>query len=129
MMYNEDDHDNMIIFKQHIVAFRQWMKDHGQRNKPLLVTEYGVLFPDYLGYTEERVRTFMLATFDYFYGTTDDSLGYPGDCNRLVQAWAWYSLDDEYFEGWNSFSHLFDPDTKVITSLGEAYGDYTAPLP
>jgi hypothetical protein len=129
MLYEIDDHDNLIIFKQHIVAFRQWMKDHGQRNKPLVVTEYGVLFPDYLGYDEERVRDFMLASFDYFYGTTDESLGYPRDCNRLVQAWAWYSLDDEYFEEHNSFSHLFDPDTKQITNLGTAYGNYTAPLP
>ncbi|MGB9301537.1 MAG: hypothetical protein WCD51_13225 [Anaerolineae bacterium] len=46
-----------------------------------------------------------------------------------LQAWAWYSLDDEYFEGYESYSHLFDPDTKGITTLGIAYGDYTASVP
>jgi hypothetical protein len=46
-----------------------------------------------------------------------------------VQAWAWYSLDHEYFEGYESYSHLFDPDTKGITPLGIAYGNYTASLP
>jgi len=44
MLYGVDDHDNMTIFQQEIVAFRRWMKDHGERNKPLVVTEYGILF-------------------------------------------------------------------------------------
>lgn len=127
MLYTTDDHDNMTIFKQQIVAFRQWMKDHGQRDKPLIVTEYGILFPDYLDYLLPRVRTFMLATFDYFVTATDPSIGYPADCDKLVQGWAWYSLDDDNFEGWNSHSHLFDPDTKQITELGTAYGNYVPP--
>ena len=105
------------------------MKDHGERNKPLVVTEYGILFPDYLGYYEPRVKSFMLATFDYFVTASDPSLGYVSDCNKLVQGWAWYSLDDEYFEDHNSYSHLFDPDTKQITGLGTAYGAYTSSLP
>ena len=49
--------------------------------------------------------------------------------NRLVQAWAWYSLDDDQFEGYTSHSHLFNPDTKQLTALGRAYRDYTASLP
>jgi len=71
----------------------------------------------------------MLATFDYFLTASDPSLGYVSDCNKLVQGWAWYSLDDEYFEDHASYSHLFDPDTKQITGLGTAYGDYTSSLP
>lgn len=129
MLYGVDDHDNMTIFRQQIVAFRQWMKDHGERNKPLVVTEYGILFPDYLGYYEPRVKSFMLATFDYFLTASNPSYGYPADCGKLVQGWAWYSLDDKYFEDHNSYSHLFDPVTKAITDLGTAYGDYTSSLP
>jgi len=128
-LYGIDDHDNMTIFKEQIVRFRQWMKDNGQRNKPLIVSEYGILFPIELGYDRARVEAFMIATFDYFRTATSSSLGYPSDGNRLVQAWAWYSLDHKNFEGWESYGHLFDPDTKRITKLGTAYGEYTASLP
>jgi len=71
----------------------------------------------------------MIATFGYFLTATSSSLGYPEDGNRLVQAWAWYSLDHEYFEGYESYSHLFDPDTKRITKLGITYGEYTRSIP
>jgi hypothetical protein len=128
-LYGIDDHDNMTIFTEQIVRFRQWMKDNGERNKPLIVSEYGILFPIQLGYDEARVERFMIATFDYFRTATSGSLGYPADANRLVQAWCWYSLDHKNFEGWESYGHLFDPDTKGITPLGIAYGDYTASLP
>jgi hypothetical protein len=129
MLYNIDDHDNMTIFKEQIRRFRRWMKDHGERNKPLIVSEYGILFPIQLGFDEPRVEDFMLSTFDYFLSATSSSLGYPGDGNRLVQAWAWYSLDHKNFEGYESYGHLFDPDTKQITPLGIAYGKYTGSLP
>ena len=128
-LYGIDDHDNMTIFKEQIVRFRQWMKDNGERNKPLIVSEYGILFPIQLGYDPARVEAFMIATFDYFRTATSSSLGYPADGNRLVQTWAWYSLDDKNFEGYESYGHLFDPDTKRITRLGRAYGDYTGSIP
>jgi hypothetical protein len=126
MLYDIDDHDNMTIFTEQILSFRQWMKDHDERDKPLIVSEYGILYPIQLGFDEPRVERFMLATFDYFMNATSSSLGYPGDGNRLVQSWAWYSLDDEYFEGYESYNHLFDPGTKQITPLGIAYGNYSA---
>jgi hypothetical protein len=124
-LYGLEDHDNMTIFKDQIVRFRQWMKDNGERNKPLIVSEYGILFPEYLGYDRARVEAFMLATFDYFRTAKSSSLGYPADGNRLVQAWNWFSLDRPYGPA-ERHSHLFDPDTKQITSLGTAYGNYTA---
>jgi hypothetical protein len=129
MLYEIDDHDDMTIFRQQIRRFRQWMKDRGERNKPLIVSEYGILMPADYGFDEPRVESFMLATFDYFLSATSSSLGYPDDDNRLVQAWCWYSLDDYSFEGFETYSHLFDPYTKEITLLGTAYGDYTASLP
>ena len=129
MMYTIDDHDNMTIFHQQIRDFRLWMKDHGERNKPLIVSEYGILLPGDLGFDEPRVETFMLATFDYFLNTKLNWLGYPADENRLVQAWSWYSLDDDHFEGYDSYSHLLNPATKQLTPLGRAYRDYTSSLP
>ena len=129
MLYTVDDHDNMTIFKEQIRRFRIWMKDHDERDKPLIVSEYGILMPSELGFDQARVQAFMLATFDYFLNTKVNWLGYPADENRLVQAWAWYSLDDDHFEGYTSHSHLFNPDTKQLTALGRAYRDYTASLP
>jgi len=129
MLYTVDDHDNMTIFRQQIHDFRIWMNNHGERNKPLIVSEYGILMPEELGFDEPRVQAFMLATFDYFLNTKVSWLGYPADENRLVQAWAWYSLDDDRFEGYTSHSHLFNPTTKQMTALGRAYRDYAASVP
>ncbi len=129
MQYTIDDHDNMTIFRQQIRDFRIWMNDHGERNKPLIISEYGIILPEELGFDEPQVEAFMLATFDYFLNTKVSWLGYPADENRLVQAWAWYSLDDDQFEGYTSRSNLFNPTTKQMTALGRAYRDYTASLP
>ena len=129
MLYTVEDHDSMTIFNQQIRDFRKWMKDKGERNKPLIVSEYGILMPEDLGFDEPRVEAFMLATFDYFLNTKVSWLGYPADDNRLVQAWAWYSLDDDHFEGYDSWSHLVNPNTKRLTALGRAYRDYTSSLP
>jgi hypothetical protein len=128
MLYDVQDNDDIGIFQQQIVAFRQWMKEKGERNKPLIVTEYGVLMPEVYGFDYARVKTFMYASFDYFTTATDESLGYPADGNRLVQRWAWYSLNDDDFEGWPSCHHLFDPDTRQITQLGIDYGNYVRSL-
>jgi hypothetical protein len=70
----------------------------------------------------------MRGTFDFFMTATDDEIGYPADGNRLVQRWAWYSLNDKRFEGYTTFSHLFDPYDKQISPLGLDFEAYTAPL-
>lgn len=123
-VYKDDDHDNLLIFNEQIRAFRQWMKERGQQNKPLIVSEYGIVY-----YHVDRlnnwnaVRNFMLATFDYFMNTKDCSLGYPADECRLVQRWAWYSLDDSRGE-YNNYAFLFNQTTLQITPLGEAFAAY-----
>ncbi|MEM2446628.1 MAG: hypothetical protein QW734_08225 [Candidatus Bathyarchaeia archaeon] len=123
-VYNDNDHDNLEIFKQQIRAFRQWMKDRGQQNKPLIVSEYGIVYYhiDRLN-SWDAVRNFMLATFDYFMNEKDCNLGYPADNCRLVQRWAWYSLDDS--RGiYNDYAYLFHQTTLQITPLGEAFAAY-----
>jgi len=119
-LYEIEDHDDMDIFVEQIVGFRRWMRDRGQRDKPLIVSEYGILMPAEYGFPYEGVRDFMYASFDYFLTAADDSLGYPADGNRLVQRWAWYSLSDTVYPTGN----LFDPDTGLVTPLGLAYGSY-----
>jgi hypothetical protein len=128
MLWEIEDHDRRDLFAGQIVRFRQWMADRGQRDKELIVSEYGILMPDSYGYDAERVRSFMLYTFDYLTTAVDAATGYPADGNRLVQRWAWYSLNDRRFEGHTSWSHLFDPTSKAITALGLAYAGYVTPL-
>ncbi|MDH7487820.1 MAG: CARDB domain-containing protein [Anaerolineae bacterium] len=123
-----NDLDRMDLFAEQIVRFRRWMADHGQRNKPLIVAEYGILFNEELGYGYQRVRDYMLATFDYFLNATDPAIGYPADGNRLVQRWAWFVLDRNTFEWGTFWGALFDRQTRQITALGQEFGRYAAPL-
>jgi hypothetical protein len=115
-------HVDMGIFDQQIRAFRQWMKDRGQQNKELIVSEYGILYYHEGMEGLDTVRGFMLDTFDYFMNTKDCSLGYVADDCRLVQRWAWYSLDDDR-PSINQYAKLFDNDTLQMTDVGEAFAE------
>jgi len=123
--YGIQDNDNLDIFIDHIVRMRQWMKAHGQQNKPLIISEYGILQPEYEGFTRDRINDFMTATFNYLLHAKDTSLGLPEDEYRLVQRWAWFSLNTPLGTGgqgggWNG--NLFDPVTHEITPNGRNYG-------
>ena len=48
--------------------------------------------PAQFGFSDERVRRFMYATFDWLLSARDPELGYPRDDQRLVQRWAWFSM-------------------------------------
>jgi hypothetical protein len=121
-LFELEDHTSMEIFREQIVAFRRWMEERGEGDKPLIVSEYGILMPSDYGFAEDTVRDFMFATFDFFTTATDPTLGYQADGNRLVQRWAWYSLSDTVYPTGN----LFDPETGQITALGLAYGSYVS---
>lgn len=123
-----DDHN---LFVEQIVRFRTWMRDHGQQNKELVVSEYGILFNEELGYTPARVRDYMRWTFDYFMTARDPQLGYPADDYHLVQRWAWFSLDVNSF-GWgtthSALMTAYNPQRPDIvpqlTDLGRDFRDY-----
>jgi len=123
-----DGLDRMDLFQQQIVRFRTWMRDHGQQNKQLIVSEYGILFNAELGYGYERVRDYMLGTFDYFLGARDTGLGYPADDYHLVQRWAWYSLDDDNFVWGTTYGALMNPKTRALYPLGYDFARYAAGL-
>jgi len=127
-LYEVDDHGNIDIFKEQIIGLRQWMADNGQRDKELLVTEYGILFPDwYAGFSPEETRDFMFDTFDFMLEETDDQIGYPADGNRLVQRFSWFSLNSPGYDGVNPnfFDHsFFDNRTFEIEFLGEQFEQY-----
>jgi hypothetical protein len=139
-LYSVEDNANIEIFRQHIVAFREWMLERGYREKPLVITEYGVLMPsEYLGggdaeIGDQVVREFMIQSFDYLLSARDAVSGYPTDGNRLVQQWAWYSLNDRLidlddFEAGGYNGALYDwrypgfPGT--LTTFGEIFSRYT----
>jgi hypothetical protein len=128
--YARRDADNMEIFRENLIAFRQWMKDKGDQNKPLIISEYGVLWPSWFAdedgrvWTAARVSHFMTQTFDLFLQEAFPDVGYPEDGYRLVQAWAWYSLSEDV----NYNGYLFRSETKQISSMGQVYADYTAAL-
>jgi hypothetical protein len=124
-LYDIDDHDDLSIFRSPIRAFRRWMADHGQRDRPLVVSEYGILMPSDYGFGPSEVQAFLEGSFDFFLTATDDALGYSPDGDRLVQWWCWYSLaapEDYYPHG-----NLFDPATRALTPLGTALAAYSLP--
>lgn len=124
-LYEVQDHDDLDIFREQVRTFRRWMAEHGQRGKPLVISEYGVLMPAEYGFDAARVQAFLHATFDYLLTAADEETGYPEDGNRLVQWWCWYSLADTMYRTGN----LFDPETRGITPLGIAWARYVPPSP
>ncbi len=116
----------MTLFQEQIVRFRQWMFDKGYREKPLYLTEYGVLMPADYGFPPSTVNTFMNQTFQFLLNTTDAKLGYPADGNRLVQRLSWYSTSDNVsFNG-----YLFEQpglnQPYALTEMGQNYRTFTA---
>ncbi|MCA9934196.1 MAG: hypothetical protein KC415_09745 [Anaerolineales bacterium] len=107
-VYCYAEHDDMAVFAEQVTMMRQWMKEKGQQQKPLIISEFSILWlyvdstgdgqPDYLRdeygllFTPQRVASFMQQAFDYLENTKDPNLGYALDDNRLVQQWMWYAL-------------------------------------
>jgi len=137
-VYCYAEHDDMIAFSEQIVAMRTWMKQHGQQNKPLILTEYSILYPyeidpgpppscflqDEYGrcFTPDRVRNFMTRSFDYLDSAADPALGYPADENRLVQRWLWFGTffsPDPLFPGY--VSNLLTDSQTALTTVGELF--------
>ncbi len=140
------EHDDMDIFIEQLVALRSWMKDHGQQNKPLILSEFSQLYPfvdyddpinptqcfvrDEFGqcFTQDRVSTFLHEAMDYLETAQDANLGYPADNYRLVQQWTWYSLWVEGEHSGGSSNLLVDGyqghkvgSDAALTKVGQAY--------
>lgn len=105
--------------------FRRWMLDHGQRDKPLINSEFGILLGENLGFTYPRVRDYMLASFDLFLNRAiDPELGYPADGNRLLQEWFWFVLAEDYFNGARIHTALYDRQSRTMLPLGQDFANY-----
>jgi hypothetical protein len=132
-LYTYSQMFSLSIFRQRLIDFRQWLSRHGYRDMPLLITEYGTLFP-YPPYidgdpyvdengvpmTEARTATFMTGSFDVLRTLVDPNIGYRADGGRLVQRWSWYSADDVGYGG-----VLFYTDTHALNPLGQVFAAYS----
>lgn len=128
-----EQNDDFELFRQQIIDFRRWMYRNGYRDRPLYLTEYGVLIGD-PWIKSQDVINFMSRSFDYLLNARDTVTGYPADGNRMVQNFAWYSVNDKLrpdangrLIGFNGY--LFDPENNnQRTDMGDAYAGYTAQI-
>ncbi len=98
--------------------FRRWMADRGYGDKPLIITEFGVLPPPtYGGFDNNTAAQFLDDMFNMMLTATDPATGLAADGNRLVQAWAWYSTRDTVF-GYGG--DLFNGDG-TLTVIGNRF--------
>jgi len=103
-LWDVADHNNLQLIEGQIRRMRQWMIDHGQREKPLWITEYGILMPPSYGFPPSVVNQFIEDSFDLFNSLTDPALGYSADGQRLVQRWTWFSTNDRLYPTPNLFN-------------------------
>ncbi|MDX1615484.1 MAG: hypothetical protein R3300_14320 [Candidatus Promineifilaceae bacterium] len=119
-LYEIDDHDDLTIFRQNLLDFRSWMASRGYGDRPLAMTEFGILLPHDYGFPREVVANFMIGALEIL-ATTRGEHGYAADGQRLVQWWHWYSIYDpvNYPTG-----NLFDPESGTLTFLGQVYAAF-----
>jgi hypothetical protein len=133
VLYTLSQMFSQSIFRQRLIDFRSWMARHGYRDVPLIITEYGTLYPyppyidgdpyvdeNLVPMTEARTAAFMTGTFNTLQTLIDPGLGYRYDGGRLVQRWAWYSVDDVTYGG-----ILFYTATHALNPLGQIFAAHT----
>ena len=137
------DNASVALFEEKVLAFREWMRDNGEREKPLIISEYGVLMPSGYGYLGGRdinlgdqiVMDFMAGTFSFCLEAADPLLGYQRDGDRLVQRWAWYSVKHRMsdlgitppYVGFNGSLFEWARDYPgALTQFGRRFRDYLA---
>lgn len=119
MLWEVEDHNNLQLVENQVRLMRTWMEKQGQRQKPLMITEYGILMPGEYGFPPEVVKEFMWKSFDLFNSLHDPQLGYSADGDRLVQRWCWFSTRYSLYPT----GDLFDKEGQT-TYLMETLRDY-----
>jgi hypothetical protein len=128
--FSQADQARADEFIRLLLGFRQWMKDKGFQNKPLIITEMGVFAPTVEGscpgcFPHVDINQFMYETFDFMMNATDPEIGYPPDDYHLVQRWTWYALKEHKLgEIWVN-GCLFEREGQ-ITDFGLNFANYTA---
>jgi hypothetical protein len=114
---------NINAMRDNLRAFRKWMYDRGYADRPLIITEFGVLPPpDFAGYEDPVAAQFLTGMFNMLLTATDPVVGYAADGNRLVQLWAWFSSDHEPEPGYQKYGgDLFETGGTSLTVIGQAF--------
>jgi hypothetical protein len=140
--YSLQDCVDVNILKGMVWDFREWMADNEQRNRPLVISEMGVLQPsiyliDPVQHPDEAERKhlgdlaiedFMIEAFDWLLTEADAGVGYPDDEDHLVQRWLWYSMNGSFWDetsnprGFNGA--FYDYETKALTRFGHRFVGY-----
>ena len=137
------EHDSVRIFRDQVYEMRRWMAARGQQNKPLIISEFGLLYPYVLDangqyflkdehgrpFDPTRVTKYLRDTITFLETAKDPSLGYPADGNRLVQQWLWFSIvtGPETSGGssnlikWTTFQNATPGDPAQLTTMGQAF--------
>lgn len=113
-----DQHDDLRIVATQLRAMRSWMANNGFANRPLWITEYGILMPREYGYTPQRVAQYLSGSFDLFSNLCDEHFGLPTDGGRLVQRWNWFSTRAAQFPAGDLFDSAGRP-TLVMHTLSQ----------
>lgn len=116
-LYEIEQHGDISIFQQNLINFRKWMKENNYQDTPLVVTEYGILLPEELSYSQEFISNYLKHTSEWMLTYQDEEIGFPDDDYRLVQKFAWFSLSDPNFPSAN----LADLEKKTLTEVGESF--------
>ena len=116
-LYEIEDHGDIDLVKAYVTVFRDWMAANGYGDKPLAVTEFGILLPADYGFPPAFVQDYLAETYAYFLTATGEN-GLAADGGRLVQYAFWYSL---YDEGAYPTGNLYDAQRGVLTPLGQAF--------
>lgn len=119
-LYEVGDHGRIDLFESQVRSFRAWMAQHGYRDVPLALTEFGILMPNDYGFPPEDVARYMQDTFSLLLALRDPATGLSSDDHRLVQQWAWFSLASTDYPT----SDLADLQRRQLTPLGTTYRDY-----
>jgi hypothetical protein len=103
----EFDPYDVTEFQQRILAFRHWMESIGDGDKPLFLTEFGVLYGDGCCGRPvdppDRLQAFMSQSINWMIES------------QAIDCWAWFSSRCELFNG-----DLMTADGQ-LTELGIAY--------
>jgi hypothetical protein len=135
MEFSYPDCARVQVFQSLITDFRTWLASKGQRNKPLIISEMGVLMPSYLLYEDDgmteaqraevgdrMIEQFMGQVFDWLLQAKSATIGCTTDGNLLVQRWLWFSLNDSFYDeftnprGFNGA--LFNYSDRTLTRFG-----------
>ncbi|MFQ5923842.1 MAG: hypothetical protein ACE5M4_13450 [Anaerolineales bacterium] len=122
--YELSDHGRLDLFEAQLRDFRRWMATRGYRDRPLTLTEFGILMPPQYGFPEDKVVDYLLGAFELLHTMSDPEFGFSEDGYRLVQRWAWYSLEDNFYPTGN----LAQLSNGTLTPLGQAYRSYVSGL-